>query len=66
MNNYFYYYSKCNDYNIIIGPCESTASSDPMMVRYDNSIISINTSRASESNVCMKFSRNGKTDLMMS
>ena len=44
-----------------------------MIVSYDNLdkdygdlIITINTSRASQSNVCMKFSRNGKTDLMMS
>jgi hypothetical protein len=43
-----------------------TASSDPMIVSYDKIIITINTSRASESNVCMKFLRNGKTDVIMS
>ncbi len=51
---------------MIIGPCDSTASSDSMILSHNYPIITINTSRASESNVCMKFSRNGKTDLIMS
>ena len=33
---------------------------------YDNYTVTINTSRANESSLCIKFLRNGKTDAMMS
>ncbi len=36
MGDYFYYGSSCLYDNITIGPCESTASSDPIIVSYDD------------------------------
>ena len=37
-----------------------------MIVSYVYDTLTINTSRANESSVCIKFLRNGKTDVMMS
>ncbi len=72
---YFIYNSQCQDYSVTIGPCDSTASSDPIIVNYDgitkyygfdDITITIDTSKANDNKVCLKFSRVGKTDVMMS
>ena len=64
------------DYSVKIGPCDDTKSSDPIIVSYDsiykyggnsgNITITIDTSTRKDNKVCLKFSRDGKTDVMMS
>ena len=57
----------------MIGPCNNTEISDPTIIAYKddknfkNLIITINTEALyNATEVCLKFLRNGTTDVMMS